>query len=244
MHRRPTRADVSSGGSVAATTSSTVTPGASSTSLSPSGVTSMTARSVMMRSTTPLPVSGSEHSFTIFGEPSLATCSMSTMRAAGAVHEVHRAAGALDHLAGDHPVGEVARGRDLHGAEDRGVDLAAADHAEARRRVEVRGTRQHRDGLLAGVDEVGVDLVFGRVRADAEDAVLGLQQDRDAVGHVVRHERRQADAEVHVRAVGELLRGAGRHLETGECHAQFPSRTVRRSMRFSMSAPTTTMRST
>ena len=33
----------------------------------------------MMRSTTPLPVSGSEHSFTIFGEPSLATCSMSTI---------------------------------------------------------------------------------------------------------------------------------------------------------------------
>jgi hypothetical protein len=68
-----------SAGSVAAITSSTVTPGASSTSTSPSSVTSMTARSVMMRSTTPRPVSGSEHSSTILAEPSRATCSMRTM---------------------------------------------------------------------------------------------------------------------------------------------------------------------
>ena len=33
----------------------------------------------MMRSTTPRPVSGSEHVFTIFAEPSRATCSISTM---------------------------------------------------------------------------------------------------------------------------------------------------------------------
>ena len=48
---------------------------------------------------------------------------------------------------------------DLHPAEDGGVDVAAADHREAQRRVEERGARQHGDGLLAGVDEVGVDLV-------------------------------------------------------------------------------------
>src|SRR5690606_4158945 len=58
--------EMMSSGSVAATTSATVTPGASSVSTRPSSVTSMTARSVMMRSTTPLPVSGSEHWFTIF----------------------------------------------------------------------------------------------------------------------------------------------------------------------------------
>ena len=33
--------------------------------------------------------------------------------------EIHRAAHALDHLAGDHPVGEIAVLRHLHGAEDR-----------------------------------------------------------------------------------------------------------------------------
>src|SRR5450830_1327684 len=45
---------------------SRVTPGASSTTLRPSGVTSITARSVMMRSTTPTPVSGSVHCGRIF----------------------------------------------------------------------------------------------------------------------------------------------------------------------------------
>src|ERR1019366_3467147 len=49
--------------------------------------------------------------------------------------EVHGPAHALDHLAGDRPVGEVASGRDLHGAKNRGVDPAGADHPEARRRV-------------------------------------------------------------------------------------------------------------
>src|SRR5690606_20454405 len=66
-------------GSVASMTSCTLTPGAVSTSTSPASVTSMTARSVMMRCTTPRPVSGSEHSFTIFAEPSLATCSIRMM---------------------------------------------------------------------------------------------------------------------------------------------------------------------
>ena len=45
-------------------------------------------------------------------------------------HEVHGAAHALHHLAGDHPVGEVAVLGHLHGAEDRQVDMAATDHAE------------------------------------------------------------------------------------------------------------------
>ena len=72
--------------------------------------------------------------------------------------EVHRAAHALDHLAGDHPVGEVARLGDLHRAEDGEVDVAAADHREASRRCEkIAEPGMHRDGLLAGVDEVGVD---------------------------------------------------------------------------------------
>ena len=48
--------------------------------------------------------------------------------------EVHRAAHALDHLAGDHPVGEIAVLGDLHRAEDGEVDVAAADHREGIRR--------------------------------------------------------------------------------------------------------------
>src|SRR6266496_861881 len=67
------------GGSVARRTSSTVTPGASSCSSSPSAVMSSTARSVMIRCTQALPVSGRLHSFTILWLPSLARCSIITM---------------------------------------------------------------------------------------------------------------------------------------------------------------------
>ncbi len=59
------------------------------------------------------------------GGASLAVCSMTTRDAADAGDEVHGAAHALDHLAGDHPVGEVAALGDLHGAEDGEVDVAA-----------------------------------------------------------------------------------------------------------------------
>ena len=45
--------------------------------------------------------------------------------------QVHGTAHALHHLAGDHPVGEVAILADLHGAEQREVDVAATDHREA-----------------------------------------------------------------------------------------------------------------
>ena len=156
-----------------------------------------------------------------------------------AVDEVHRATHPLDHLPGDHPVGDVAGRGDLHRAEDRGVDLPAADHPERRGRVEVRRAPAHGDGLLAGVDEVGVDGVVGGVGADAEDAVLRLQDDLDVVGHVVGHEGRQADAEVDVGAVLELGGGPGGHLLTGQRHGSGllgrvgAGVTVRRSMRLS-----------
>src|SRR4029078_6935773 len=42
--------------------------------------------------------------------------------------KVHRPAHALDHLARNHPVGEVAFLADLHAAEYRQVDVSAADH--------------------------------------------------------------------------------------------------------------------
>jgi hypothetical protein len=42
----------------------------------------------------------------------------------GAVDKVHGAAPMpFDHVSGDHPVGQVAAGGDLHGAEHRGVFL-------------------------------------------------------------------------------------------------------------------------
>src|SRR4029077_15776488 len=50
--------------------------------------------------------------------------------ALGADHQVHAAAHAFYHLAGDDPVGQVALLGDLHGTHDGQVDVAAADHAE------------------------------------------------------------------------------------------------------------------
>src|SRR5438445_4077504 len=66
---------------VFARTSSAVTPGASSISLNglPWSLRWNTARSVMIMSTTFLPVSGSVHSGMNLGSPFLETCSMTTM---------------------------------------------------------------------------------------------------------------------------------------------------------------------
>ena len=88
---------------------------------------------------------------------------------AGAVNQVHGAAHVPDHLAGDHPVGQVADRRYLHGTQDGGVDVAAADHAEAEGGVEEAGARLDRDGFLARIDQIGIDLVVVGVGADAED---------------------------------------------------------------------------
>src|SRR3546814_15450083 len=59
----------------------------------------------------------------------------------------------LDHLAGHHPVGQVALVGDLHRAEDRQIDVAAADHSEGVVAAEIAGPLARSDGLLAGVDQ-------------------------------------------------------------------------------------------
>ena len=77
-------------------------------STSPCGVTSITASSVTIRSTTFVPVSGSVQRVRILCPPSLRRVLHRDDHALGAGDQIHRAAHALDHLAGNHPVGEVA----------------------------------------------------------------------------------------------------------------------------------------
>ena len=147
--------------------------------------------------------------------------------------QIHRAAHPLHHLAGDHPVGEVAVLGHLHGAEDRQVDVAAADHRETVCGGKIARGRQLGDGLLAGVDEVGVLLAFEWKRAGAEHAVLALELNVHAGRNVVRHQRRNADAEVDVEAVPQLAGGTFRHLLSCPGHGRPPQarlRTVRCSM--------------
>ena len=118
--------------SVLALTSSSVTLSASSISIMPPlPCLSMvnTARSVTTISTTLSPVSGSVHRLQQL-RAVLGGMLHHDDDALDAGDEIHRAAHALDHLAGDHPVGEIAVLRHLHRAEDREVDMAAAHHAE------------------------------------------------------------------------------------------------------------------
>src|ERR1700757_1405529 len=76
--RRQGTAGRARGASGFAKTSSALTPGAVSIRRIPSSATSMTARSVKIRFTQRLPVSGSEQCSTIFALPSLAVCSIIT----------------------------------------------------------------------------------------------------------------------------------------------------------------------
>jgi hypothetical protein len=62
--------------------------------------------------------------------------------------EVYRPAHALDHLAEDHVVGEVAGGAGLLGAEDGHVEVAAADLAERDVAAEGAGAREGDDRLF------------------------------------------------------------------------------------------------
>src|SRR5690606_40973266 len=137
-------------------------------------------------------------------------------------HQVHGAAHALDHLAGHHPIGEVAVLRHFHAAQDGQIDVSAANHREAVRGGEIRGHRQLRDGLLAGVDQVGVLLALPGERPHAEHSVLGLQHHFHSLWDVVRHQRGNTDAEIDVETVLELLRRACGHLIAIPGHMTLP----------------------
>ena len=74
-------------------------------------------------------------------------------------------------------------------------------------------------------------VVLGREGPHAEHAVLRLQRHVDVVGDVVRDQRRDADPEVHVHAVLELLGGAGGHLVAVPGHDRSPSSRSLRAIR-------------
>src|SRR3546814_2008414 len=81
--------------------------------------------------------------------------------------------------------------------------MPAADHREALVRAEIDRPVKLAHGLLAGVDQIGIDLVGIRKRADAEHAVFGLQRDIDAVGDVVGDQRRDTDPKVDIISVAQ-----------------------------------------
>src|SRR5262249_38482096 len=104
---------------------------------------------------------------------------------------------------------------------------------------EIARGRDLGDGLLAGIDEVGVLFALVGEGPKAEHAVLALQLHAHALRDVVRHQRGNTDAEIDAEAVAQLPGGALGHLIASPGHqtsspvpagAALPLRTVRCSM--------------
>ena len=118
--------------------------------------------------------------------------------------EIHCAAHALEHFAGDGPVGESSRFVHLERTQDGQVDMGATDHGERIGGGEITCAGEFGDGFLSSVDEVGVDFGFDGIRTDAEHAVFGLQDDFDTGWNEVGDKRRHTDAKIDVIAVAEF----------------------------------------
>jgi hypothetical protein len=112
------------------------------------------------------------------------------------------------YLAGNHVVGKITVGANLQGTKNGNINVAAADHGETLGAVEDAGALDEGHGLLAGIDDVAVELGLGRVSTHTENAVLTLDPNLAVFGQERRGESGHADAEVHVEALVELLGGA------------------------------------
>src|SRR6266849_4492061 len=128
--------------------------------------------------------------------------------ALGAGDQVHGAAHAFQHFAGNGPVGEIALFVNLQRAENGEVHVAAANHAKGIGGGKITGAGKLGDGFLPCIDEIGIDFGFQRIRANAEHAVLRLQHHFNAFGNIIGDERGHADAEIDVEAIAQFLRDA------------------------------------
>lgn len=145
----------------------------------------------------------------------------------GVGNEVHGSAHTLD-LTGKHEVGEiwikglvnivhyefVVKGAeltsvlaDLESTKHGQVNAARADHTETLVGTENRSTATQGDGLLAGVDQVGVLLTGLGVATQTQDTVLGLEDDLNTLLDVGGSNQGHSDTKVDVHAVLEFLGG-------------------------------------
>src|SRR5690606_23795389 len=102
--------------------------------------------------------------------------------------QIHRAAHTLDHLARDHPVGQITRLRHLHRTQNRQVDMSATDHGEGVCVVEEAAAGQAGNSLLPCVYQIRIDLVFLREGANAEQTVFALQPYIHSLGDIVGYQ--------------------------------------------------------
>src|SRR3989304_8413567 len=85
----------------------------------------------------------------------------------------------------------------LQRTEYRDIDMATADQGEARGAVEVGSTRERGDRTLRGIDQIGIEFVLTRPRADAEEAVLRMEEDLGVGPEVSGDQVGNADAQLH-----------------------------------------------
>ena len=151
-------------------------------------------------------------------------------------HQIHGAAHTFDQLAGDHPIGQIAIFRHFHRTEDRHGNLAAANHSKGGCAVKISGLRQFGNRLLARVDQIRIHLIFGWKRSHAEHAVFRLQGHLNPLGDIVGHKRWNPNAQIHIGAIFQLLRGPRGHLVAVPAFClcgHYDALTVRCSIRFS-----------
>src|SRR5712691_789006 len=137
--------------------------------------------------------------------------------------EVHRAAHRRNRvLRAGVPVGKVAADRNLERAQHGDIEMAAAHHRERIGVVEVRAARQQGHGLLPGVDQIRVLPPRCGCRTHSQDPVLAVQENLAVLRQMVGDQCRHADAQIDVRALGDVVRDALRDLlarEFGVAHA-------------------------
>src|SRR5262249_738921 len=114
------------------------------------------------------------------------------------------------------PVGEVAILRYFERAEQRHVEMAAANHQEGVVMVEEGAARHQRGEALTGIDQVLVLLTRLGCRPHAEEAVLAMEDYFAAGRDEIRDHGGEADTEIDAGAVLDVLRGAPRHLAAGQ----------------------------
>src|SRR3990170_9053907 len=91
--------------------------------------------------------------------------------------EIHGAAHAGYFFAGRTPIGDIAVGCDLQGAEDTIVDMPAADHREGRGMIKETGARHQGDVLLTRIDQIDILITRGWRGSDAQYPVLAVEED-------------------------------------------------------------------
>ena len=89
--------------------------------------------------------------------------------------------------------------------------MSTADHGEAVGMVEVSRPRICGDVSLARVDQLRIFLAFFWRWPHAQESVLGVVDEGSSFGNEFRHEFRDPDSEIDVRAIGDVLRQAARH---------------------------------